>query len=89
MRGEGLRVEKYGSDGAELWFPDGTSLPVGHYSGEYQLHWRLQGCPRGTPHLRVATSTTVRDPCVCGVPSVCTVRRHGGSRACVCYQPVS
>ena len=63
MRGEGLRVEKYGSDGAELWFPDGTSLPVGHYSGEYQLHWRLQGCPRGTPHLQVATSTTVRDPC--------------------------
>ena len=63
MRGEWFRVEKYGSDGAELWFPDGTSLPVDDYLGEYPLHWRLQGCPRDKPHLRVATSTTLRHPC--------------------------
>lgn len=62
-REEGFRVEKYGSTGPELCFPDGTCLPIGHSLEGYQLCWRLQGCPRDNPHMRVSTSITLRDPC--------------------------
>lgn len=55
-------MELYGSTGPELMLKDGTVLPVTHHLGEYQLCWRLTGCPRQRYHYRCCTSNTLQQP---------------------------